>query len=147
MIYIQFSIYPIFAAPAIHSILTECANQKLKKCDTWRECLELNYYVDLVNKLNIQGIVAELRQHRLITQPLYDEITGTVVGQTANTLYIQHLVRTGVEETFGKFVKVLEETSQDFAIHREILNTFWCDAMLGTIVSSYVSINKFHTLI
>ena len=115
--------------------ITGHTNKEIKKCDSWNDCLEKNYFSYLTDKLNVKGIVIRLREGGLISRQLQDEIEGTRSGHEANALYIKHLIRNGIKDTFRTFVNILRDSSEEFNIHGEIASTFRQDPMLNTVVS------------
>ena len=79
----------------------------------------------MLKALSVNNIVDHLLQgvdgKALITLKVYDEIGNAKSREEANKIFLMHLLTTGTIETFELFCKVLHKTSNDYAIHEDIL--------------------------
>ena len=79
-----------------------------------------------MGNLSVDKIVNHLYQgvdgKPLITLQVYQEIRKAKSIMEANTIFLLHLLTTGTVESLYLFGKVLQQTSDDYPIHEEILD-------------------------
>ena len=57
----------------------------------------------------------------LITLEVYQEIGKAKSTKEANSIFLLHLLTTGTAESLCVFGKVLQQTSDDYTIHEDVL--------------------------
>ena len=93
--------------------------------DKWKEIIQSKYWVYLLDNLSIDKMVDHLYQgvngKPLIPLELYQEIGKAKSTKEANKIFLLHLLTTGTVENLYLFSKVLQQTSDGYPIHEEVL--------------------------
>ena len=103
----------------------------------WKQTLRTKHWVFLVKDLAIGNIVNKLYQgvggKPLITDKVYDEIKAAKSREESNVIFLRHLLSTGTEETLRLFCKVLQDASDKYPVHEEILQKLQEDKQLSLV--------------
>ena len=93
--------------------------------NNWKEIIQSKHWVYLLGNLSVDKIVDHLYQgvdgKPLITLEVYQEIGKAKNVKEANKIFLLHLLTTGTVESLYLFGRVLQQTSDDYPIHEEIL--------------------------
>ena len=102
--------------------------------DNWKEMIQSNW-IYLLDKLTVDKIVDHLYQgvdrKPLVTEEVYDEIENAKSKKEANKIFLKHLLNAGTEESLKLLCTVLQQTSGDYHIHKEILEKLKVDFKFG----------------
>ena len=103
--------------------------------ESWKEKLKGNHWVYLLGNLTVDKICDHLYQgvdgKSLVTEEVYDEIENAKSKKEANKIFLKHLLNAGTEESLKLFCTVLQQTSNDYQIHEEILEKLKTDFKFG----------------
>ena len=103
--------------------------------DNWKEKIRSKHWVYLLGNLTVYKIVDHLYQgvdgKSLVTEEVYDEIEKTKSKKEANRIFLKHLLNAGTEESLKLLCTVLQQTSGDYQIHKEILEKLNNDFKFG----------------
>ena len=101
---------------------------------SWKDTLRKKHWVYLIDTLCIKKIVHHLFQgtvegKHLITEAIYDTILSSTTKEECNVTFLRHLLK-GNHEQLVSFCKVLKDTSDNFAVHNDIVKRLESDPSL-----------------
>ena len=103
--------------------------------DNWKEIIQTKHWVYLLDNLTVDKIVDHLYQgvdgKPLVTKEVRDEIENAKSKKEANKIFLKHLLNAGTEESLKLLCTVLQQTSGDYQIHKEILEKLNNDFKFG----------------
>ena len=103
--------------------------------ESWKETLKGKHWVYLLKNLTVDKICDHLYQgvdgKSLVTEEVYDKIENAKSKKEANKIFLKHLLNAGTKENLKLFCTVLQQTSNHYQIHEEILEKLKTDFKFG----------------
>ena len=91
---------------------------------TWKGTLKVKHWTFLLDNLNTDKMADQLLQGvedtPLVTKSVYEEIKASTDRRRSNEIFINHLVNRGTEESIRLFCEILEQSSQNYPIHKVV---------------------------